>query len=93
MYLWSSAPSADATGVWVCKNVTPIICCDRSQLFVRELLGESWPDKGSFCVEIQIASVKRVVSPRQKLAEKLKKMTQASFDRVALDEAAKLLDK
>ena len=91
--VWSSAPEVNDNGIWNGADHEFVLCCKEGVKFIKKLLGSTWSDKGSFCVEIQIASVKTILSARQKLAEKLKKMTKASFHKATIDEAAKLLDK
>ena len=93
LQLWTSPPEVNDNGIWNGGNHEFAATCDSEIAFIIKLLGESWVDKGSFCVEIQIASVKRVLGARQKLAETLTKMTKASFNKATIDEAAKLLDK
>lgn len=92
LQLWSSAPEVQENGQWEYGDHGFAATCDSEIAFIIKLLGKSWKDEGSFCVEINIASVKMLVIPRQKLAEKLRNMTIANFDRDALDEAIKLLD-
>ncbi len=92
--VWSDLPWFDEVGVW-CGGDGPrefVMSCDDGREFIKKLLGDSWPEEGTFCVEIQIASIETVVSDRQKLVEQLRTMTKSSFRKATIIEAAKLLD-
>ena len=91
MLAWTSKPR-ECDGEWNEGNNSCEFDCSEGKALIKIILGDAWSDAGSLCAEIEIGSVKILVSYSELVAGKLRKMTKATFRKATINEAIKLLE-